>query len=106
MLLLRNAIFEVRKSPCWHVTAQKCYFCGTKTPHWSSQGAALIEIHMRIINKVNRELGPSSSKQISSLAQMHEKTIPWFNPRRLCVHDFLLLALFCVQGCAHKSLRS
>ncbi len=26
MLLLRNAILEVRKSPCGHVTAQKCYF--------------------------------------------------------------------------------
>ena len=26
MLLLRYAIFEVRKSSCGHVTAQKCYF--------------------------------------------------------------------------------
>ncbi len=26
MSLLRNAIFEARKSPCGHVTAQKCYF--------------------------------------------------------------------------------
>ena len=26
MSLLRNIIFEVRKSPCGHATAQKCYF--------------------------------------------------------------------------------
>ena len=26
MLLLRNVIFEVRKSPCGHATAQKCSF--------------------------------------------------------------------------------
>ena len=26
MLLLRDAIFETQKSPCGHVTAQKCYF--------------------------------------------------------------------------------
>ena len=26
MLLLRNCIFEVRKSPCGHVTAQKLHF--------------------------------------------------------------------------------
>ena len=32
MLLLRNAVFEVRKSPCGHVTAQKCSFWGTKKP--------------------------------------------------------------------------
>ena len=30
MSLLRNAIFEVGKSPCGHVTAQKCYLLGTK----------------------------------------------------------------------------
>ncbi len=32
MLLLRSSIFEVRKSPCGHVNAQKCYFWGTKKP--------------------------------------------------------------------------
>ncbi len=32
MLLLSNAIFEVRTSPCGHVTAQKCYYLGTKKP--------------------------------------------------------------------------
>ena len=30
MLLLRNAMFEVRKSPCGHITAQKYYLLGTK----------------------------------------------------------------------------
>ena len=30
MSLLRNAICLVQKSPCGHVTAQKCYFLGTK----------------------------------------------------------------------------
>ena len=32
MLLLRNTIIEVQQSPWRHVTAQKCYFWGTKTP--------------------------------------------------------------------------
>ncbi len=32
MLLLRNALFLVQKSPCGHVTAQKCHFLGTKKP--------------------------------------------------------------------------
>ena len=31
-LLLRNAICQVQKSPCGHVTAQKCYFSGSKRP--------------------------------------------------------------------------
>ncbi len=30
MSLLRNTIFEARKKPCGHVTAQKYYFLGTK----------------------------------------------------------------------------
>ena len=32
MLLLRNAIFEVQKSPCGHATAQKCHVLGIKKP--------------------------------------------------------------------------
>ena len=32
MLLFRNAIFLCRKSPCGHVTAQKCYFLRSKKP--------------------------------------------------------------------------
>ena len=30
MLLLRNAIFQVQKSPCGHVSAQKYNFAGAK----------------------------------------------------------------------------
>ena len=32
MLLLRHANCLVQRSPCGHVTAQKCYFLGTKSP--------------------------------------------------------------------------
>ncbi len=38
-LLLRNAIFQVQKGPCGHVTAQKCHFLGTKK---ASAGMSLL----------------------------------------------------------------